>query len=95
MTRFVPLDDDDDEPRQRGRQILDGEERLLQRVRDVTRSQPVGVQIELVEIAQQLGLGPQRARQIARTWKNEGRYVAGSRIGRGRLTQKGREDALP
>lgn len=95
MTRFVPLDDDDISEPDHGRQILDGEQRLLTRLRQVDSSQPLGVDIELVQIAQQVGIGPQKARQIARTWKNEGRYIPSGRIGRGQLTQKGREEALP
>lgn len=93
MTRFVDFDESDvGSP---GRQVMPDERRLLEQVRDRQRDQPDGCAIQLVDLAEQVGIHPQRAREIARTWANEGRYSFGCRVAIGRLTAKGLTKPLP
>lgn len=74
------------------RDVADDEKRLWPHVREQAMSQAANVRV--VPLAKQHGVHPQRARQIVRTWGNDGLVVAFSNGNYLDLTEKGRETAV-
>lgn len=76
-------------PTHDGRQVDDDERRLYDRARQVQRDRPEGCAVRLEPVARGLGIHEQRARDLARRWANEGRWMRLSAPGSGRFTDDG------
>lgn len=95
MSRMVELGEEWDEPKDTSRQVHGDEKRLMRRARQQTERIPDGCSIVITSLGEQVGIHPMRAREIARTWRNEERYRCPDSPDRGILTAKGRNEPLP
>ena len=76
------------------RDITDDERKMWQRVQEYLSGRPDDSLIPLTECGRRAGLHETRARQIAKTWANDGLVVINRDPNTGRLTTMGHQHSF-